>query len=95
MCKNLAPIKDFLRTELLLSPAAIEIALGQWQREQGPLPAILWRYGLVTLDQLTQIFDWMEQQGRRGELASADLCSSCSSPQPSSIQRPSTMLNDR
>ncbi|MGD1849270.1 MAG: DUF2949 domain-containing protein [Cyanophyceae cyanobacterium] len=53
-------IKDFLRTELRLSHAAIDIALNQWKREQGPLPVILWRYGLITIEQLAVVFDWLD-----------------------------------
>jgi Protein of unknown function (DUF2949) len=26
------------------------------------LPIILWQYGLVTLSQLNQIFDWLERR---------------------------------
>jgi hypothetical protein len=29
--------------------------------DPGPLPMILWRYGLVTIAQLEKIYDWMEQ----------------------------------
>lgn len=52
---------EFLR-ETLAVPAD-DIALGLRQVEQSPnlLPMILWQYGLVSLDQLNQIFDWMEQ----------------------------------
>ena len=66
--ESLTPLKDFLRTELFLSSAAIDIALRQWEREQGPLPVILWRYGLVTVDQLARVFDWLEQQAKEREL---------------------------
>lgn len=55
-----ALIRDFLRTELRLSQAAIDIALNQWQREQGPLPLVLWRYGLISIEQLAQIFNWLD-----------------------------------
>ncbi|MEM9771484.1 MAG: DUF2949 domain-containing protein [Cyanobacteria bacterium P01_D01_bin.73] len=58
----IARVKDFLQTELLLSPAAIDIAFNRWEREQGPLPMILWRYGLVTIEQLALVFDWLDQQ---------------------------------
>ncbi|HEY9878241.1 MAG TPA: DUF2949 domain-containing protein [Leptolyngbyaceae cyanobacterium] len=52
---------DFLR-ETLAVPAD-HIALGLRQVENSPnlLPMALWQYGLVSLDQLNQIFDWMEQ----------------------------------
>jgi len=62
MARNIAPVEHFLRTELLLSSAAIDIALRQWEREQGTLPTILWRYGLVTTDQFHRVFLWLSQQ---------------------------------
>lgn len=51
---------SFLQEELAV-PAA-SIALAQRQGEQDPtlLPMILWQYGLVTLSQLEQVFDWLE-----------------------------------
>ena len=50
----------FLREELAIPAAEIAIALRH--REQSPnlLPMILWQYGLVSLDQLNRIFDWLE-----------------------------------
>ena len=66
-----APLKEFLRTELLLSASAIDIALHQWEREQGQLPAILWRYGLVTIDQFAKVFQWLDQQPGQGNRRSA------------------------
>ncbi len=51
----------FLQEDLAVSPSSIAIA--QRQREQdpgGPLPIILWQYGLITLEQLDRIYDWLE-----------------------------------
>ena len=50
----------FLQEELAISKDSI--AMAQRHREQypGPLPMILWQYGLVTLKQLDQIYDWLE-----------------------------------
>ena len=62
MSRNIALVEQFLRTELMMSSEAIEIALRQWEREQGPLPTILWRYGLVTTEQLHQVFLWLSRQ---------------------------------
>lgn len=49
----------FLREELAIPSTAIDFAL---RRVDIPslLPMILWQYGLVTLSQLDQIFDWLE-----------------------------------
>ncbi len=55
-----ASLIRFLQEELSIPPASI--ALAQKQSEQDPslLPMILWQYGLVTLSQLEQVFDWWE-----------------------------------
>lgn len=50
---------DYLRDELAISAESIELALRHCQQERGTLPMMLWRYGLVSIDQLNQIFDWM------------------------------------
>ncbi|HEY9819087.1 MAG TPA: DUF2949 domain-containing protein [Candidatus Obscuribacterales bacterium] len=51
---------QFLEEELSLSSSAISIALRHCEQDPGPLPMILWKYGLITLEQLDRIFDWME-----------------------------------
>jgi hypothetical protein len=28
--------------------------------EQAPFPAVLWRYGLINLDQLDQVLSWQD-----------------------------------
>lgn len=50
----------FLKEELALPTAAIDFAVRQCQQNTAMLPMILWQYGLVTLTQLDQIFDWLE-----------------------------------
>ena len=51
----------FLQEELALPTSAIDFAVRQSQPEIAPLHMILWQYGLVTLSQLDQIFDWLEK----------------------------------
>jgi Protein of unknown function (DUF2949) len=51
----------FLQEELSLSTASLAIALRHVEQDPGPLPMVLWQYGLVTLEQLDQIYDWLEQ----------------------------------
>lgn len=53
---------QFLQNDLAISAAEIAIALRQRELYSDPLPMILWQYGLVTLEQLTQIFDWLDDQ---------------------------------
>jgi Protein of unknown function (DUF2949) len=50
----------FLREELLLPSDSIDLALRQCHQSSGSLPIILWHYGLITLDQLSSIYDWLE-----------------------------------
>ncbi|MEG3848966.1 MULTISPECIES: DUF2949 domain-containing protein [unclassified Microcoleus] len=56
----------FLQEDLAISRASIDVAerVGgneQRQRDRDPnsLPMVLWQYGLVTLEQLDKIFDWL------------------------------------
>jgi hypothetical protein len=51
---------QFLQDELAISTDCIKVALKHSEQDPGPLPMILWQYGLVTLEQLEQIYDWME-----------------------------------
>ncbi len=54
-------LTQFLREELGISEASIELALRHCNHEQGTLPMILWRYGFVSIEQLNQLFDWLAQ----------------------------------
>ena len=58
--KNYARFIRFLQEELALSADSISIALKHREQDPGPLPMILWRYGLVTLEELNRIYDWLE-----------------------------------
>lgn len=51
----------FLTEDLALPSAAIDLAMRRQETSVTQLPMILWQYGLVTLTQLDQIFDWLEQ----------------------------------
>lgn len=55
---------NFLREELDLPASFIVLALRGQKQNSGPLPMILWQYGLVSLKQLEQIFNWLEYQTR-------------------------------
>lgn len=55
-----AHLIQFLQTQLGVPAAAIEMALHRCQSSQAPLFMVLWHYGLVTLEQLDQTFDWLE-----------------------------------
>jgi hypothetical protein len=51
---------QFLQTELLIPSASLALALKMPDPTPSQLPIILWQYGLVTLEQLDKIFDWLE-----------------------------------
>jgi hypothetical protein len=49
----------FLQEDLAISASSIAIAQRQ-EKDPGLLPMLLWQYGLVTIEQLDRIFDWLE-----------------------------------
>jgi hypothetical protein len=53
----------FLRHQLGLSENALQLGIKQSQLEQAPLPAVLWRFGLISLEQFDTVLTWQEQQG--------------------------------
>ncbi|MGB3496127.1 MAG: DUF2949 domain-containing protein [Elainellaceae cyanobacterium] len=50
----------FLRTDMDVSEEAIAIAMRRTEERANLLPVVLWQYGLITLDQLNKVFDWLE-----------------------------------
>lgn len=52
----------FLRHQLGLSESALALGLRQADVEQAPLPAVLWRFGLISLEQLDQVLSWQDSQ---------------------------------
>ncbi len=57
-----AQLIDYLQRELAISTSAIAVALRHGEQDTSQLPMILWQYGLVTLEQLNLIFDWLQGQ---------------------------------
>jgi hypothetical protein len=55
-------LMTFLCDELALDEAVIAIALKRWGNDTDPLHMILWHYGLISIEQLGQIFDWLRGQ---------------------------------
>lgn len=53
----------FLRHQIGLNDRSLELGLRQSQLEQAPLPVVLWRFGLISLDQYAQVLDWLDRQG--------------------------------
>jgi len=53
----------FLQNELLLTNYDIAVAVRKSRLNNGPLPMLLWQYGLIDIEQLERIFDWLDGQG--------------------------------
>ena len=51
---------QFLQRRLGLSPSALELGQRQAELEQAPLPIVLWSFGLLSLQQLEDVFDWQK-----------------------------------
>ncbi len=52
----------FLKTDLDLSDASLNLVRRHPDFNEGNLPMLLWQYGLINIEQLDGIFDWLEQQ---------------------------------
>ena len=59
MTSSIHPLIRFLEQDLKLPSASITLALKQSEQIPSSLPMTLWQYGLITLIQLDQIFDWL------------------------------------
>ena len=53
---------QFLQRRVGLSPSALELGQRQAELEQAPLPIVLWSFGLLSLQQLEEVFDWQNSQ---------------------------------
>ncbi|MEB3211137.1 MAG: DUF2949 domain-containing protein [Leptolyngbyaceae bacterium] len=56
---QLNPLIHFLQDELMVPERSVQTAL-RHPEHSTQLPMILWQYGLISLDQLNRIFDWLE-----------------------------------
>ncbi|MBE9126455.1 MULTISPECIES: DUF2949 domain-containing protein [unclassified Coleofasciculus] len=62
MTTFLQKLVGFLRDELAIPADSIELAMRHHPVDTPHLlPMVLWNYGLVTLEQLDLIFDWLER----------------------------------
>ncbi|MDB9494676.1 DUF2949 domain-containing protein [Spirulina major CS-329] len=51
---------QFLQDELAIPAESLAIATRRHDPTPNVLPMILWQYGLVTLEQIDRMFDWLE-----------------------------------
>jgi hypothetical protein len=52
----------FLRHRVGLGESALALGMRQCQLEQAPLPVVLWRYGLLSLEQFDAVLAWQDSQ---------------------------------
>lgn len=50
----------FLQEEIDLPADSIAMAQRSVDQNVGLMPMVLWQYGLVTLEQLDKIYEWLE-----------------------------------
>ncbi|WP_225323169.1 DUF2949 domain-containing protein [Synechococcus sp. RSCCF101] len=52
----------FLQQRLGISDNALQLGMRQAALEQAPLPVVLWRFGLLSIDQLEAVLEWQDRQ---------------------------------
>ncbi|MEM6451160.1 MAG: DUF2949 domain-containing protein [Cyanobacteria bacterium P01_D01_bin.105] len=60
MPNDYAKLIRFLQEDMAIPSNAIQLALKQCKKDLGPLPMVLWQQGVLSLQQLERIFDWLE-----------------------------------
>lgn len=60
--QELNQLIQFLQTDLGIPDTNLQLALRHPAQTPTLIPIILWQYGLISLSQLDQTFDWFEQQ---------------------------------
>ncbi|HEY9828676.1 MAG TPA: DUF2949 domain-containing protein [Stenomitos sp.] len=58
---NSAQFIEYLKEKQGLTPSAIALATRTCKPTAIELPIVLWQNGLIDLDQLGDIFDWLEK----------------------------------
>ncbi|MBD2136693.1 DUF2949 domain-containing protein [Anabaena sp. FACHB-1237] len=51
---------NFLQEDLAISSASLSVAVRQHDQDPSLLTMTLWQYGLITIDQVEQIYTWLE-----------------------------------
>ena len=59
-----AKLINFLREELALDNDSLEVVQRSIEDNPAPVPMILWQYGLVTLEELDRIYDWLYNKAK-------------------------------
>ena len=53
---------QFLQEDLAVSRDELNIVIQRRQHHSDPIPMLLWQYGLISINQLQKIFDWLSHQ---------------------------------
>lgn len=59
-----AKLINFLKEELALDNDSLKIVQRSIEDHPAPIPMILWQYGLVTLEELDRIYDWLHNKAK-------------------------------
>jgi hypothetical protein len=59
---TLLEFSRFLHEELEIEQSDLALALHKRQRSSDPLPMLLWQYGLISINQLQAILDWLDRR---------------------------------
>jgi hypothetical protein len=51
---------QFLQDDLAMPKDTLAMVQKAIEKNSEPVPMILWQYGLVTLEELDRIYDWLE-----------------------------------
>jgi hypothetical protein len=51
---------SFLQLELAIPADSIALAIKTGERDPNLFSVILWQYGLLTMEQLERVWDWLE-----------------------------------
>lgn len=63
---TIKPLIAYIQTELNVPEDAIAIAFRNPLFSPNHLPVALWQLGLISLDDVSKIFDWLENFGASG-----------------------------
>ena len=54
----------FLKEELALDNDSLKIVDKAVENRTAPIPMVLWQYGLITLEELDRIYDWLHSKSK-------------------------------
>ncbi|MCM1985406.1 DUF2949 domain-containing protein [Lyngbya confervoides] len=60
--RSFSPLIQFLQSDLGLSGDAIAVAFRTPLLSPNQVPVALWQLGLLSLEEVSRVFDWLEHQ---------------------------------